>query len=143
MAYKTLRESRYQDLRQIGFAQFEARILSKIPRKTPYMKDLAVERAKEYARFQKTGKPEKEWETHILRRYHAKGWVMRGNKVRSASSVYAMLREKRDVMLPKYPKYQAPSKLREKRFRRVAASFDASLRNIKAIYGKPEMKWED
>lgn len=142
MAYKTLRERRYQDLRLIGFLPFEARILSKVPRKTPYMRDIGTERAKEYSRWLKSGKSDKEWETHVLRVYRAKGWTRQGQKVKSASSVYAFLRARREAMLPQYPEYASPSRVREKRFRHVASDIEIQLRRMKRI-DKVMDNWDD
>jgi hypothetical protein len=89
--YRPLRQKRYEDLTLVGFTKAEARVLSKIPRSVPYLKDMVSDRYNEYKRFKKSGKTDAEFQTHILRRYNAKGWT-RG-KPKAPESVWSFLRD--------------------------------------------------
>ena len=71
--YKTRRQSRYENLRKAGFVGFEARALSRVSPRVPYMLPLMKVRYEEYQRAskraQKQGLAEVEfnklWQTHI------------------------------------------------------------------------------
>lgn len=101
--YRPLRQSRYNDLILTGFQPFEARVLSKLPRNIPYLREMVAERFAEYKRAQKRGVSDTQFQTHILRRYNAKGW--RRGTVRNQSSVWAMLRDTEKPYKEKHPDY--------------------------------------
>ena len=82
MAYKPRRQKRYESLRDAGFVKFEARSLSFLPFKLPYMQPMIRQRNAEYVKAirqaKRRGLSENEfskwWTTHIKRRYIALGW---------------------------------------------------------------------
>lgn len=108
--YRTMRARRYGALLWSGFLKFEGRALSRIPyTRVPYMKDLMAERARGYETFyrrlQKQGiswkEINKQWATHIKKRYNAKGWKHRGDRW-GATVAYRMLKEIKPEIERKY-----------------------------------------
>lgn len=88
MAFRVKRQARFNDLRQLGFSYTEAFELSKMPRSIPYLQELATKRYAERLRWQRAGKSEAEWQTHIKRRYN-----MKWGRASNPSAVWAMLRD--------------------------------------------------
>ncbi len=129
MAFRQKREARYNDLRLVGFAKFEARALSKIPRSVPYLKDMAEKRASEYGAFKrrKSGDTsDKAWETFIVKRYIMKGWAK--HHVRSSKeSAWEMLRHFEDKYKDDHPSYKSPWRTRQRDFRRAERKTEKAM----------------
>jgi hypothetical protein len=125
MPYKKLRENRYQDLRLLGFVPFEARTLSRIPKSIPYMKEMAEKRYKESKAAKRQGMTEAKFQTKILLRYYAKGWAVSKRKLRTAGSVFAMLRTFEDSYRDRHPKYKSGSDIRYKDFSNFTSRYEA------------------
>lgn len=88
MAFRQKRQARFESLISLGFLYREAFELSAMPRSIPYLQELAAQRYAERLRWERAGKTEAEWRTHIKRRYNIK-WGRSSN----AGAVWAMLRE--------------------------------------------------
>lgn len=122
--YKTRRQKRYEIEWYAGFVKFEARALSRIAFKVPYMLPLIKERDAEYdraiKRAKRVGMPESEfnrkWRNFIKRRYIMKGWKRREERW-GATVVFRMLKSKEFDYRRKYPDYTSPWEKRRKQFR--------------------------
>lgn len=131
MPYKTRRQARYENLRKAGFVNFEARALSRISLKVPYMLPLMKERYAEYQRAikraQKQGITEigfnKQWLTHIKRQYIMKGWKYRSDSW-GVTVAFRMLKAAEKAYRYKHPQYDSPWEKRQKDFRDFIAKID-------------------
>ena len=102
MAYKPIRQRRYEKLRKSGFTRMEASTLSKIPEHIPYMAALRHDRRRDLREALKKGLTESQYELLVVRLYKQKGWSQYGiqanvelNKMDNRA-VYKMLREYED-----------------------------------------------
>lgn len=124
MAYKTRRQKRYEVLLYVGSLKFEARALSRIPIKVPYMVPLIKERDVEYGRAIRRAKREglseekfnREWQAHIKRRYNAKGWKKKG-EYWGTTVAFRMLKSKEFDYRRKFPDYESPWEKRRKQWK--------------------------
>lgn len=107
MAYRPLRHYRYQSLRYLGFLKTEARVLSKIPFKVPYMSALIGIRKHVMVQARKEKWTEQQYEAHILKYYQNKGWLKPGERLK-VGNVYRMLRESENRYKDKHPEYESP-----------------------------------
>jgi hypothetical protein len=117
--FKTLRARRVADLTLLGFAPWEAAVLSKQPKSVwtnaPYFKQMASARSAEYTRWLKAGKSEKAWQTHILIRYNMKNYTGKyGAKKRSPTAVYNMVEVWKKDFKGKNPDYKSPKELKKR-----------------------------
>ena len=123
MKYKTHRQKRYQLLRYAGFLEFEARELSKVPAKVPYMKKLINERMLLFRRTTKRGMVSSEYLRRIKLKYHGKGWIRKvGGKVKY--DVWAMLRSFEDEYKDKVPDYVSPWEPKQRKTRDFEGQFE-------------------
>ena len=145
MAYRTRRQNRYDHLRQAGFCGFEARALSRVSPRVPYMLPMMKERYEEYQRAtkraQKQGLTEvefnKKWQTHIKRRYVAKGWKRRSDAW-GVTTGFRMLKDVEMAYKYKQPQYVSPWEKRQKDFRDFIRKIDATYEKYPKgrAYGK-------
>jgi len=143
MPYRTRRQTRYENLRKAGFTGFEARALSRISPRVPYMLPLMKERYAEYQkatkRAQRQGLTEvefnKSWQTHIKRRYVMKGWKRR-NEVWGVTVGFRMLKSVEQAYKYKQPQYVSPWEKRQKDFRNFIRKIDATYEKYPKSYGK-------
>lgn len=127
MPYKPLREARYQDLILLGMTRWEARVLSVIPRRVPYLQRLVQERYAWYQRLKDLGLSDKEIDTRILRRYAAKGFT-KGRKRHSPETVWAMLRSYEEPYKKDHPQYKPRYKhKRARHIKRTLSNLDKTL----------------
>jgi hypothetical protein len=123
MAYRTRRQNRYVALRKYGFLKFEAKDLSKVPFKTPYMKPFIKERInlRKTATRQKIG--DKEYEATIKELYDIKKWFDRkGNR-----DVWKMLQEFEEKYKKKHPEYQSPWQKKRKHWKDFVNKVERTL----------------
>jgi len=145
MPYKTRRQNRYETLRKAGFVGFEARALSRVSQRVPYMLPLMKVRHEEYQRAikhaQRQGLTEtefnKQWQTHIKRRYVARGWKRRSD-VWGVTVGFRMLKDAEKEFKYKHPAYDSPWQKRRKQWRDFVAKLEATYEKYPkgGIYGK-------
>lgn len=145
MPYKTRRQARYERLRICGFTGFEARALSRVSVRVPYMMPLMKKRLVEYNRAkrqaQKSGLTEvdfnKRWLTHIKRQYIMKGWKHKGDRW-GVTVAFRMLKAKEKEYKYKHPQYESPWQKTQKQWHDFIAKIDKSYEKYPKGYGK---KW--
>ena len=118
MAFKTRRQRRYDILRIAGFLPFEARELSRVPFKVPYMDVLIKER---YKRFQEVTRAKWSWagyERLIRAEYRDKNWQRQARAGRVRDDVWAMLRAFEHAYRAKHPDYESPWQKRRRGWRK-------------------------
>jgi hypothetical protein len=128
--YKEKREARYQSLRGDGFAPFEARTLSKIPKSVPYLKVLTDQRKIELAAFRRSktrDTSDKAWETFLVKRYIMKGWSKHHPRS-SQEAAWEMLRHFEDKYKDDHPSYKSPWRTRQRDFRKAERKTDNALK---------------
>jgi len=145
MPYKTRRQTRYERLYKIGFVGFEARALSRVSPRVPYMLPLMQRRHEEYQRAikraQRQGLTEvefnKQWQTHIKRRYVARGWKRRSD-IWGVTAGFRMLKDAEREFKYKTPSYQSPWEKRQKQWRDFIAKIDRTYEKYPKgrAYGK-------
>ena len=143
MPYRTRRQTRYENLRKAGFVGFEARALSRVSPRVPYMLPLMKERYAEYQRATKKAQRQgltevefnKQWQTHIKRRYVAKGWKHRSD-VWGVTVGFRMLKSVEQAYKYKQPQYVSPWEKRQKDFRDFMKKIDATYERYPKGYGK-------
>jgi len=128
MAFRKARQARYERRRRNGFLPFEARPLSRISEKVPYMPQLIATRASLLARAKREGWSRARYETYIKEQYRKKGWRKLnrpGTKV--VDDPWQMLRDYEDRYKDKHPEYISPWVKKQKRFRDFISKFDKGL----------------
>lgn len=131
MKFKTIRQKRYDVLCFTGFTGFEARTLSRVPFRVPYILPLIKEREAEYTRAAKRAKRqdlsktafEKKWLNFIKRRYIMKGWRYRGEPW-GATVTFRMVKDKEFDYKRKHPEYESPWEKRRKQFKDFLAKIE-------------------
>ena len=124
--YKTIRQGRYEDLRSVGFLNWEARILSKVPRSIPYLKTMVAERQVVFKTAQKKGLTEAEYGRRIQSSYIMKGYA-KAKQAKSAGAVYAMLRHYEEDYKPKHKEYSSPWVKKHKDFSVYSSKIDKKM----------------
>ena len=145
--YKTRRQNRYENLRKAGFVGFEARALSRVSPRVPYMLPLMKERYVEYQRAtkraQRRGLTEvefnKQWQTHIKRRYIVKGWKRRSD-VWGVTVGFRMLKDAERGYRYKHPQYDSPWEKRQRQWRDFIAKIDRTYEKYPKGYGKKPVR---
>jgi len=133
MPYKTRRQNRYETLHKAGFVGFEARAFSRVSPRVPYMLPLMKVRHEEYQRAMKRAQRQgvseadfnKQWQTHIKRRYVAKGWKRRSD-IWGVTAGFRMLKDAEKAFKYKHPEYDSPWEKRQKDWRSFIAKIDAT-----------------
>jgi hypothetical protein len=128
MAYKTRRENRYAYLRRSGFTKFEARPLSKVPRKiTPYFRATISERKTMMKKAQKMGVTAKQFENQIKELYRAQGWLRKNRVGKTVYDPWQMFREAEDRHKAKHPEYDSPWEKRWRNWRQFQSKVEKTL----------------
>ena len=145
MPYKTRRQTRYENLRKSGFVGFEARAFSRVSPKVPYMLPMMKERYAEYQRaIKRAHKQEqtevefnKQWQTHVKRRYITKGWKRRSDAW-GVTTGFRMLKDVERAYKYKQPQYVSPWEKRQKDFKDFIRKIDATYEKYPKgkVYGK-------
>lgn len=132
MAFKTRRQRRYEVLRLAGFLPFEARELSRVSSRVPYMDVLIKERHKRHREAIDRKLSGAEWERQIKSEYFDSRWRRRTRLGKIKYDTWAMLRDFEDKYRAKHPEYQSPW---EKR-RRAWKDFVSKLERTYQRYPK-------
>ena len=123
MKFKTHRQKRYQLLLYAGFLKFEARELSKVPTKVPYMRNLIKDRQELFERATRRGWSYGKYTASIKSKYRWERWDKRTGK-RVKYDAWAMLRSYEDEYKDKNPEYVSPWQPKQKRHRDFEGQFD-------------------
>lgn len=121
MAFKTLRQNRYNKLLEVGFVRQEARALSSIPFSVPYMRDLVVIRKQQVKEWVKSGevKNERQLYAKVAEWYFEKGFT-RTTTTRLYGKFqkdpWALLRFVQEKFGAKYPSYVSPFRRKRRDF---------------------------
>jgi len=126
MAFKTRRQRRYELLRRAGFLKFEARDLSRVPLKVPYMAGIIKEHKKHYKQAIKEEWTLKAWENHYKKLYKDNDWLDSKSKL----SAWSMLREYEHDYRQKHPQYDSPWQKKRKQFRDFIATLEKKLAEL-------------
>ena len=154
MPYRTRRQSRYERLRKCGFVGFEARALSRVSIRVPYMMPLMKKRLEEYGRAKKRAQRQglsevdfsRQWLTFIKRRYIMKKW-RHGHETWDVTVGFRMLKEAERQFKYKRPQYDSPWEKRQKQWRDFEAKIDREYEKYPKgkAYGKrtspPKMRY--
>lgn len=127
MAFRTRRQKRYENLRNNGFLPFEARVLSKVPRKVPYMPPLIANRAKLQVKAKKEEWSQKRYEDYIKKLYKDRGWLGLTRTGKVKYDTWQMLRESEDRYRNKHPEYSSPWLKKQKVWRDFVAKFERTV----------------
>ena len=127
MAFRTVRQRQYNYLRDRGFLKFEAQVLSKIPRKVPYMPDMVRGRAQIWARAKKESWSEAKYERYINAIYKKKGWTTLTRSGKTVLSPWAMLRAQENRYKDKHPDYKSPWIRKLKQWRDFQSKYEAGI----------------
>lgn len=127
MAFRTRRQARYETLRLKGFLPFEARPLSFVPRRVPYIPILLRGRARLFNRAQREGWSKARYYRHIKGMYADKDWFRRTRTGRRVYDPWSLLRAAEDRYRDRHPEYVSPWMKRQKRFRDFISRFEATL----------------
>lgn len=147
MPYRTRRQTRYENLRKAGFVGFEARALSRVSPRVPYILPLMKDRFAEYQRATKRAQRQgltevefnKQWLTHIKKRYIMKGWKRRSDTW-GVTAGFRMLKDAERVYKYKQPQYESPWEKRQKDFREFINKIDRTYEKYPKSYGKKPVK---
>lgn len=104
--FKTKRQARYNTLKRLGFLPFEARALSKVSFKVPYMRGMIKDRRKALRDAVKLKWSKAEWKRMVLEDiYDARNYY---NLRTGKPDPWVMLRAWEDRFKEKYPEYESP-----------------------------------
>ena len=127
MAFRKRREARYTRLRDIGFLPFEARTISSVSRKTPYLSQMMATRASLLAKTRKEGWSKVRYNTYIKERYRAKGWQKRNRAGNLIYDPWQMWRAYEDRYKSKHPEYESPWVKKQQKWQRFTSKYDKGL----------------
>ena len=147
MPYKTRRQPRYQRLRDCGFTPFEARGLSRVSQRVPYVLPLMKQRLAEYTRAIKRAKKQgileqdfnKQWLTHIKRRYIMKGWKHKSD-VWGTTAAFRMLKDTERIYKLNHPSYDSPWEKRRKAWQDFTRKLEKTYEDRKYPKSMPVVK---
>lgn len=126
MAFRTRRQNRYKVLRASGFLPFEAKELSRVAFRVPYMDVMIKERYKRYKAALDRKLSRAEYERQIKTMYFDSKWRRRTRTGRFKYDPWAMLRDFEHTYRAKFPDYQSPWERRRKAWRNFVAKLEAT-----------------
>ena len=134
MAFRKRREARYTRLRDIGFLPFEARTISSVSRKTPYLSQMMATRASLLTKARKEGWSKVKYNTYIKEHYRALGWLLRDKtgglvyrKGKTVNDPWQMWRAYEDRYKSKHPEYESPWVKKQQKWQRFTSKYDKGL----------------
>ena len=127
MPFRKTRQARYENLRKNGFLPFEARPLSRVPHRTPYMPQLIATRASLLARARREGWSKIRYNIAIKESYRRKGWRKLNRVGKIVNDPWQMLRDYEDRYKDKHPEYNSPWVKKQKGWRDFTSKFDRGL----------------
>lgn len=124
----TRRLSRYKILRNNGFTNFEAAVLSNVPLDVPYMKDLVADRKQRKADAIEKGLTEDQYNVKVRQDYiDNKFYKEAGVGRRARIDVWKMFRDWKKRFEAQYPNYESPWKKRRRNWVEAMEKFDRTL----------------
>ncbi len=127
MAFRKTRQARYERRRRNGFLPFEARPLSRVSEKVPYMPQLIATRASLLARARREGWSQIKYNISIKELYRKKGWRKLNRVGKIVNDPWQMLRDYEDRYKSKHPEYESPWVKKQKGWRDFTSKFDRGL----------------
>lgn len=138
MAFKTRRQRRYDILRKSGFLPFEARTMSRVPFRVPYMDVMIKERFKGFDEALAKGVSRTGWEKIIKNFYIGNNWRKRTRLGRMKYDPWQMLRDFESKFRAKHPEYESPWEKRRRSWRDFVNKLEKTYQ--KYPKGMPEVK---
>lgn len=126
MAFRTRRQNRYQIMRAAGFLPFEARELSRVPIKTPYLDAMVKQRHKRYKDALDRKLSRAEYERQIKTMYFDSKWRSKTRTGRIKYDPWAMLRDFEHEYRYRHPEYESPWESRRKKWRDFVSKLEAT-----------------
>lgn len=117
MAFKTRRQTRYGNLRVAGFLPFEARELSRVPLKVPYMAMLIRDRYREARRAHDSGVSWAAFTRTIMQRYKNNDWIRPSRSGKFKHDPWKMLKDAEKRYRDRKPEYESPWEGRRRRWK--------------------------
>ena len=127
MALRKMRQARYVSRRRNGFLPFEARALSRVPARVPYMPQLIATRASLRAHAQREGWSQIRYKTAIKEQYRRKGWRKLNRAGMIVNDPWRMLRDYEDRYKSKHPEYTSPWLKKQKKWREFTSKYETGL----------------
>ncbi|KKN45079.1 hypothetical protein LCGC14_0686610 [marine sediment metagenome] len=122
--FKTLRQRRYEDLRNAGFLEFEARPLSKIKRNVPYLKDITRDRQKLLKRAERKNWTAGQFSASIKAKYRGKNWLTKDAKGRTKLDPHKLVKATERQFKDDHPDYVSPWRKRKQKFNTFVSKFE-------------------
>lgn len=123
MAFRTRRQYRYDLLRKSGFLPFEARSLSRVPLRIPYLDQLIKERFIAYQQAAKEGQTRAKWQRSIKNRYRGENWI----NLRGQTDPWKMFRAFEYTYRAKHPEYESPWEKRRRQMKDFIATVEKEI----------------
>jgi hypothetical protein len=108
--YRPQRQARYEKLLHEGFLGFEARPLSEIKFKVPYMKELRKARLIEYRQARQAKVKKADYVARILARYEDNLWVRETKYNQLIADPWRMVKQFESKYKLLHPEYKSPTK---------------------------------
>jgi len=134
MAFKTRRQRRYEILRIAGCLPFEARDLSKVPFRVPYMDVLVKERYKKFVRAREEGRSWVWWKREIIKEYRDNRWQSRTRLGVIKDDPYKMLKNFEHNYKDRHPQYESPWMKRRKQWRSFLTKIEREYEQLGEKY---------
>lgn len=126
MAFRTRRQNRYKVLIAASFMPFEARELSRVAFRVPYMDVLIKERYKKYKGALDRKLSRTEYERQIKAMYFDSKWRRRTRTGKLKYDPWAMLRDFEHNYRAKHPDYSSPWEKRRRAWKDFVSKLDAT-----------------
>jgi hypothetical protein len=138
MPFRTRRQHRYLILRDTGFLPFEAKELSKIPFKVPYIDAMIKERYSYLKTAAKQKSTKKNWEKMIKDFYVDRGFTKKNKQNRTILDPWQMMRDFEFKYKNKHPEYESPWEKRRKKWKDFVKKIENTYSKYPAgaSYGK-------
>jgi hypothetical protein len=131
--YKPVRGVRYEHLRKAGFLHIEANILSKVPTKVPYLKDMINDRKEVYTKAKAEGISYVKYRQRIADIYDKAEWSKygtMGNKTlmrMDKFAIYKMLRFYQDLWENEHGTFDSPWRHKQRTYQQFTSKFDRTF----------------
>lgn len=133
MYYKARRQVRYERLLQAHLLPVEARTLSRVSFRVPYMRLLANARSREYNDFIAQGGAVEDWPKHIRKQYIDREWKRAGERW-IPKVIFRMLKAYEHDYKYKHKQYESPWEKRKTRTRDIGDKLDRTVARRQSRY---------
>lgn len=128
MAFKTIRQGRYESLRAAGFLPFEAQALSKVPQNIPYVQQMIKTRQTDFKKAIKEKTTKKDYIQSVKDAYDAAGYTKtEGYTIKR--DPWQLLRKFEDDYKQKHPDWDGDYKAMKKLKRQMKKDFLKKMNN--------------